>query len=180
MMRPYEHTHQFLTHMLSISVKIPNLKRSLQSMLSIRVRNWCVHWAYARGTDACTKRTRQELMRALSVRVRNCCVRWACASKIKWFLALPKTKVTSLFFSPKITNPERLYGKKIMKVRAIENLILGQRNLNNVTVKSVFVLFCNSRSYESRLRVIASKLFIIDHNLRTLLVYWFQNSDFRT
>jgi hypothetical protein len=60
-----EHTHQFLTHMLSISIKIPNLKRSLQSMLcnvhackelmralSVCVRNWCVHWAYVSGTDA--------------------------------------------------------------------------------------------------------------------------------
>jgi hypothetical protein len=44
-----EHTRQFLTHMLSISVKIPYLKRSLQHMLSksMRVRKWCVHWAYA-------------------------------------------------------------------------------------------------------------------------------------
>ena len=40
-------------------------------------------------------------------------------------LAPPKVKVTSLYFSPKVTNPERLYGEKIMKIRAIENLTLG-------------------------------------------------------
>jgi hypothetical protein len=50
------------------------------SMLIIRVRNWCVHWAYASGTDACTERPRQEPMRALSVRARNWCVHWASAS----------------------------------------------------------------------------------------------------
>jgi hypothetical protein len=34
-----EHAHQFLTRMFSISVKIPNLKRSLKNMLIMRVRN---------------------------------------------------------------------------------------------------------------------------------------------
>ncbi len=29
------------------------------------------------------------------------------------------------YFSPKVTNPERLYGVKIVKIRAIENLTLG-------------------------------------------------------
>ncbi len=38
---------------------------------------------------------------------------------------MPKFKVTSLYFSPKVTNPERLYSKKIMKIRAMENLTLG-------------------------------------------------------
>ncbi len=52
---------------------------------------------------------RQELMRALNERVRN------------WCLAPPNVKVTRLYFSPKVTDPERLYGVKIMKIRAIEN-----------------------------------------------------------
>ncbi len=45
--------------------------------LSIRVRNWCVHWAYAPGTDAYCEHTGQELMRALSIRVRN----WSCTER---------------------------------------------------------------------------------------------------
>ncbi len=45
--------------------------------------------------------------------------------EIKWCLALQKIKVTSLYFSPKVTNPEMLYGVKIMKIQTIENLILG-------------------------------------------------------
>ena len=68
-------------------------------MLSIRVRNWCVHWAYESGTGACTEHTHQvlmraqsafpeknaeythqELMRTLSIRVRNWCICSACTS----------------------------------------------------------------------------------------------------
>jgi hypothetical protein len=37
----------------------------------------------------------------------------------------PEIKVTSLYFSPKVTNPERLYGVKIMEIQAIDNLTLG-------------------------------------------------------
>jgi hypothetical protein len=33
-------------------------------------------------------------------------------------IAHPKVKVTSIYFSPKPTNPERLYGVKIMKIQA--------------------------------------------------------------
>ncbi len=70
--------------------------QELMRALSIRVRNRCVHWAYASGTNACTGRspfiicwayasgagayaehTGRELMRALSVRVRNWCSRSA-------------------------------------------------------------------------------------------------------
>jgi hypothetical protein len=77
-----EHTHQELTR-----------------TLSVRVRNWCMHWAYASGTGACTEHThqvlihaqsavplkhaqhkQQELMRTLSIRVRNWCSCWAYAS----------------------------------------------------------------------------------------------------
>ncbi len=131
--------------------------QELTGTLSMRVRNWCVCWAYKSGTGACTEHTRQganawqsavpskhaeqraytsgtdaypehtgqELMCALSIRIRNSCARSACAPEIKWCLASPKIKVTSLYLSPKVTNPERLYGVKIMKIQAIENLTLG-------------------------------------------------------
>ncbi len=62
-------------------------------MLSIRVRSWCVCWAYAQGTGAYAEHTRKELTRMLSIRisflifqtavrntlsicVRNSCVSW--------------------------------------------------------------------------------------------------------
>jgi hypothetical protein len=62
--------------------------------ISICIRNWCVHWAYASGTNVCTEGTikfvkaptrhaehmRQELMRTLSVCIRNWCYCWADAS----------------------------------------------------------------------------------------------------
>ncbi len=41
---------------------------------------WCVHWAYASGTYACTDHTHQELMRALSIRISNLSMHWAYAS----------------------------------------------------------------------------------------------------
>jgi hypothetical protein len=34
-------------------------------------------------------------------------------------------KLTSLYFSPEVTIPERFYDVKIMKILAIENLTLG-------------------------------------------------------
>jgi hypothetical protein len=52
------------------------------------------------GTDACTECTRQELMPG-------------------------SYKIPSLYFSLKVTNPERLYGVKIMKIWVMENLTLG-------------------------------------------------------
>jgi hypothetical protein len=55
-----------------------------------------VHGGYASGTDAHAQPTHQNLNG----------------------LAPPKIKVTSLYFSPKVTDPERLYGLKIMKIRA--------------------------------------------------------------
>ncbi len=118
--------------------------QELMHALSVRVRNWFVHWAYVSGTNACTERspfktcwayatgtdayldhTGQELMRALCLRVRNWCACSAWESEIKWYLVPPKIKPTSLYFSSKVTNSERLYGAKIMKTRAIENLKLG-------------------------------------------------------
>ncbi len=110
-----EHTGQELMRALSIWVRnwfvhwanMWNLKRSFQNMLSIRVRNLCVPWAYASGTDAYDEHTPKELMRALSVRVRNWCVSSACESEIKWCLAPSKIKIISLYYSPKVTYPER-------------------------------------------------------------------------
>ncbi len=37
--------HQFLMGYAQHKLKIPNLKRSLQNMLIMCVRNWCMHWA---------------------------------------------------------------------------------------------------------------------------------------
>jgi hypothetical protein len=61
--------------------------------LSVRVRN-CVHGAYASGTYAHAQRY------------------------IKWCLAPKNFLVTMLYFSPKVTDPERLYGLKIIIIRA--------------------------------------------------------------
>ncbi len=171
-----------------------HVSQELMRALRMRVRNWCVHWAYTSGTDGCTEHTRQvsaqsqclrpqcwalsilvrnwcicwayasvpvaypwayasvsyaydqhkrknskfekvplkntdhvrkELMGALSMRVRNWCMNWAYTSEIIWCLAPQKIKVKSIYFSPKVTNPERLYGLKIMKIWAIKNLTFG-------------------------------------------------------
>jgi hypothetical protein len=75
-----EHTHQFLTRMLSMRISFPIFQMFILYTLSMRVRNWCLHWACASGIDACTEHARQELMRMLSIRVRNWCVHWAYAS----------------------------------------------------------------------------------------------------
>ncbi len=93
-----EHTHQFLTRMLSMCISFRIFQMFILYTLSMRVRNWCVHWACASGTAACTEHTHQVLMRAqsafpsknaehthqepmrtLSIRVRNWCVCSACA-----------------------------------------------------------------------------------------------------
>ncbi len=104
-----EHTVQELMH-----THAERARQELMRALSRRIRNWCVHWAYASGTNVCTElspfktcwayasetdaypeHTGQELIRALSMRVRNWCARSSCASEIKWCLAPPKIKVTS-------------------------------------------------------------------------------------
>jgi hypothetical protein len=87
--------------------------QELMRTLSIRVRNWCVHWACTSGTDAYPERMHQflTLMLSISVKIPN----WKGPFKTCW---------TSLYFSPKVTYLERLYGIKIMKIRAIENLTL--------------------------------------------------------
>jgi hypothetical protein len=43
-------------------------------------------------------------------------------------LGPPKIKVPSYNLSPKVTNPESLYGAKIMKIRAIENCRLRSQD----------------------------------------------------
>jgi hypothetical protein len=84
----HDHTLQFLMRMLSISIKIPDWKGPLH-MLSMRIRNWCVHWP-----------VHQELICALSVQARNWCARSACASEIKCCIAPQKIKVTSSVADP--------------------------------------------------------------------------------
>ncbi len=75
--------------MLSISGNIPSLKRSLQNMLKSEHTwsNWCVHWAYASGINACTELMYKKPMRAMSIlRIRSLCLHWAYASvAYAWF-----------------------------------------------------------------------------------------------
>ncbi len=101
LMRTLSICKQFLTRMLS--VKIPTLKRSFQNMMSMCVGIWCMHWAYASGTDAFTELTRPELICTLehtnqflsrsikiwkgpfkkymlSILIMYWCIPWACAS----------------------------------------------------------------------------------------------------
>ncbi len=76
-----DHTHQFLTRILSMRISSHIFKMFILytlsmrvrnwCMLSMHVRNWCISWAYASGTDACTEHMSQELVHALSIRVRN-------------------------------------------------------------------------------------------------------------
>ncbi len=87
-----EHTHQGLMRTLS-----EHTGQELMCSLSIRVRNWCVPWAYASVSYAYAQHKYnnskfekvpskhaehaiKELMRTLSVCVRNWCVHWAYAS----------------------------------------------------------------------------------------------------
>ncbi len=67
-------SYQFLTYMLSMfwrdlfkfhtcihaqhKRKNSNFKKSLQNMLSLRIRNWYMQWAYTSGYDAWTEHTR--------------------------------------------------------------------------------------------------------------------------
>jgi hypothetical protein len=121
-----EHVHQELMH-----------------ALNIRVRNWCVHWAYTSGTNTCTERspfktscayasgtdtypehTSQELMCMLSIRISSLRVCSACASETECGLAPSKIKILINYFYYQLTYPWRLYGVKIRKIQAIEYLTL--------------------------------------------------------
>ncbi len=73
-----------LMHLLSISVKIQNLKRAFKPC-----------WAYMSGTDAWTQHAGKELMRMLSLCIRSLRVCSACASETKWGPAPPKIKIIS-------------------------------------------------------------------------------------
>jgi hypothetical protein len=64
----------------------------------------------------------------LSVRIRNS-VMHSCPQK-----------VTSLYSSPKVTYPERLYGEKIMKIRAIEDLTLWRETVCDRIYNSAYLL----------------------------------------
>ncbi len=71
---------QILQALAASCVQSRQFFASILYTLSMRVRNWCMHWACASGTDAYAEHAHQELMRTLSMRIRNWCVRWACAS----------------------------------------------------------------------------------------------------
>jgi hypothetical protein len=134
------------------SKQAEHMHQGLMRMLSIRVTNWCIRWAYASGTDAHPEHMHQFLTCMLSIRVKipnlmralstyactestrrnwNKNRNWACASEIKGWLAPPKVWVTSLYFSPKVNNSKRLFGVKIMKIRASENLTTWAVTLKN-------------------------------------------------
>ncbi len=129
-------------------------RQELMRALSTRVRNWFAHFAFVSGINVCTEcspfktcwafmsgadeypeRTLQELMCALSMRVRNWCVLWACTSVFTCMINInvqipfpappPQKKISSLYFNPKFTYPERLHGVKIIKIRGIKTLTLG-------------------------------------------------------
>ncbi len=126
---------------LSVSITYTvNKSQELIRMLSIQVRNWYVpSWAYESGTDACTERNvlnfKRPLQNMLCIPVRNWggCVHWAYESETDAYaehkhqkLKFPtKIKITSLYFSPKINYPKRLYAVIIMKIWVIEILTLG-------------------------------------------------------
>jgi hypothetical protein len=96
-------THQFI-HFSSVNFGYPqHMQTELMRMLSMRLRSWCLRWAYASETYMCTlsicirnsymrwayesgtrARTEhtmhQELVCALSIRIRNLCLLWAYTS----------------------------------------------------------------------------------------------------
>jgi hypothetical protein len=77
-----EHTDQVLMRAQGAvpSKHAEHTQQELMRTLSIQVRNWCVHWAYASGTNACTLHRVQSLQNMLSIRIRNGCVPWAYRS----------------------------------------------------------------------------------------------------
>ncbi len=79
----HEHTHQFLTRMLSMRISFPIFQMVILYTLSICVRNWCVHWVYASGTDVCAEHTCQKLVCALSICVMYSCVVWTHVWNLK-------------------------------------------------------------------------------------------------
>ncbi len=46
-------------------------------MLSMRLRNWCMRWAYTSETDVFIEHMHQEQICVLSTRIRKSCVHWA-------------------------------------------------------------------------------------------------------
>ncbi len=99
-------THQFINFSSVNSGYPQHMQTELMHMLSMRLRNWCIRWAYtsethvcteymhqeqinalsiwirnwvynASRTYACSEHTHQELMRALSTHIRNLCMHWS-------------------------------------------------------------------------------------------------------
>ncbi len=70
------------SHFSNVHLVYPQQRhKELMHMLSMCIRNSCVHIAYTSGTHACTEHTHQELRCALSIlRIRNWCEQWAYAS----------------------------------------------------------------------------------------------------
>ncbi len=129
--------YTYAQHGLKALFKVENFTL----MLSIRVRNWCACSACASVPDAYAQRTDQFLTRMLRVRINHLCVCSACfegtallkirlSIRVRNFAApneLLNIFVNFFYFNPKVALPQRLYGVKIMKIWAIENLTLGHR-----------------------------------------------------
>jgi hypothetical protein len=140
-----EHTGQELMRTLSIWVRKWCVRWAYGSgtdtvcSLSTRVRNWCMNWAqiwnlkrpfktcwaYVSGDVVYTEHMRKELKRTLSTRISSLHVCSTCAQEIYRCPAPPIIKIINIYFCPTVTYLERLYGVKIIKTRAIENLTLG-------------------------------------------------------
>jgi hypothetical protein len=69
--------------------KNSKFKKSLQNMLSLRIRNWYMQWAYTSGYAAWTEHTRPEQMCALSIQIRNPMMQFASSRWMYWSLTLP-------------------------------------------------------------------------------------------
>ncbi len=139
---PDAHTqcrHPFLTHMINIILKALFKFGIFTHMLSIHLRNWCICSGDASVPDVYAQQTHQFLTPILRVRISPCCICSACfegtvllkmrLSRCVRNFAAPKKPLNiclkKCYFKPKVTFPQRLYGVKIMKIRAIENLTLG-------------------------------------------------------
>ncbi len=97
-----EHMHQELLHTLSIYASVSYAHAQHKRKNSRLEKVPSKH----------AEHTHKELMRSLSFCVRNCCSSSSCASEIKWRQAPPKIIVTSLYFTPTVTYPERFYCVK--------------------------------------------------------------------
>ncbi len=111
-------------------------------MLSIRIRNWCIHWACAQGTDAHAEHTHQFLTRMLRVRISPWCVCSACFEGI----ALLKIRLSIRVRNFERSNISRLgtfkstaanLARTSGQLRAKPPVLLQERCQNNYLNKKI-------------------------------------------